>query len=109
VLDFTVALEALFVPYDENAHYRKLGRRFREHGACFLARDSSQRAVMEERLRRIYEVRSRLVHGGGYPGPEEISKARDEARELAQRGLLRAVREGFPTAEAFNQMLSGLG
>ena len=113
MLDFTVALEALLLPYDIHARDSNLAARFRDHGTCFLAAGSSQRAVIRERLGRIYKVRSRLVHGDGgkhrtYPGPDEISRARDDARELAQRGLLRAVHEGFPTAEAFNQMVTGL-
>jgi hypothetical protein len=41
-------------------------------------------------------MRSRLVHGGKYPSLDEIKTARDDAQELARRGLLRAVQQGFP-------------
>jgi hypothetical protein len=33
VLDFTIALEALLLPYDEKARHGDLGYRFRVHGA----------------------------------------------------------------------------
>jgi hypothetical protein len=95
------------LPYDENARHGDLGYRFRMHGAHYLANDPVQRAALARRLSRIYEMRSRLVHGGKYPSLDEIKTARDDARELARRGLLRAVQQEFPTAEAFNQMILG--
>jgi hypothetical protein len=107
VLDFTIALEALLLPYDENARHGDLSYRFRMHGAHFLADDPAQRAALVRKLGGIYEMRSRLVHGGKYPSLDEIKTARDDARELARRGLLRAVEKGFPTATAFNQMILG--
>lgn len=53
-------------------------------------------------------VRSRLVHGAQYPASEEIKAVRDEAGDLTRRGLLRAVREGFPDAIAFNRPTLGI-
>lgn len=108
VLDFAIALEALLLPYDENARHGDLSYRFRMHGAHFLADEAGQRAALARKLGRIYEVRSRLVHGSKYPSSDEIKTARDDARELTRRGLLRAVHEGFPTAAAFNQMILGI-
>jgi hypothetical protein len=107
VLDFVIALEALLLPYDENARHGDLSYRFRVHGAHFLAADASQRAALARQIGRIYEVRSRLVHGGKYPSSDEIKTIRDEARDLARRGLLRAVHQGFPTAAEFNQVVLG--
>jgi hypothetical protein len=107
VLDFTIALEALLLPYDEKARHGDLGYRFRMHGAHFLADETAQRAGLARKLGGIYEVRSRLVHGGKYPSLDEIQTTRGDARELARRGLLRAVHDGFPTAGAFNQMVLG--
>ena len=109
VLDFTIALEALLLPYDEKARYGDLGYRFRMHGAHYLADDPAQRTALARKLSGIYEMRSRLVHGGKYPSLDEIMTARDDARELARRGLLRAVQRGFPAAAAFNQMILGTG
>lgn len=107
VLDFTIALEALLLPYDENARHGDLGYRFRIHGAHFISGDVGDRPAMARKLSAIYAARSRLVHGGQYPTSEEIKAVRDDARDLARRGLLRAVREGFPDAAAFNRMILG--
>ena len=107
VLDFTIALEALLLPYDEKARHGDLAYRFRMHGAHFLADEREHRAALARKLGGIYEVRSRLVHGDKYPSLDEIQTTRGDARELARHGLLRAVREGFPTAGTFNQMVLG--
>jgi hypothetical protein len=109
VLDFTIALEALLLPYDENARHGDLGYRFRLHGAYFLAEASDERPAIARQLSSIYNIRSRLVHGGKYPDQTEIAAVRDQARELARRGLLRAVHQGFPTAKVFNHMILGIG
>jgi len=37
ILDFTIALEALLLPYDRNARRGDLGYRFHIHGAHYLA------------------------------------------------------------------------
>ncbi len=105
VLDFTIALEALLLPYDENARRGDLGYRFRVHGAHYLSERADERPEIAKQLSRIYEMRSRLVHGAKYPDRVQIRAVHDLAYDFARRGLLRAVREGFPTAAMFNQMV----
>jgi hypothetical protein len=107
VLDFTIALEALLLPSDSDARHGELGYRFQVHGAHYLSPSAAQRHAVAGQLSTIYRTRSRLVHGGKYPGPGEITTAGDCARGLASRGLLRAVHEGFPTREMFRQMVFG--
>jgi hypothetical protein len=107
VLDFTIALEALLLPYDENARRGDLGYRFRIHGAHYLSGSTPERLPVAKKLSGIYGMRSQLVHGEKYPEPAKISAARENAHELARRGLLRAVHEGFPKAEMFNQTVLG--
>ncbi|CRK55432.1 hypothetical protein [Alloactinosynnema sp. L-07] len=104
VVDFTIALEALLLPYDENARHGDLGYRFRVHGAHYLAEDPAERRDVWKQLKGIYETRSRLVHGGKYPVKGEIVKIHDLARDFARRGLLRALVEGFPTSQMFTDM-----
>jgi Apea-like HEPN len=108
VLDFTIALEALLLPYDEDARRSDLGYRFRIHGAHYLADNPADRRAVAKRLTDIYETRSRLVHGGNYPDRTRISAIRDTAEEFVCSGLLRAVHKGFPTANAFKKMILGL-
>ncbi|WP_455354649.1 hypothetical protein [Streptomyces sp. SYSU K217416] len=108
VLDFTIALESLLLPYDANARHSELSYRFRLHGAYYLTDQAGERQEMSKKLNSLYTMRSRLVHGGKYPTPEEISTTRKAARELAQRGLMQAVHGGFPTAEDFTRMALGV-
>lgn len=107
VLDFTIALEALLLPYDLNARRGDLGYRFRIHGAHYLAERPEHRHAIAKQLRDIYELRSRLVHGGGYPDQAQVTSTRETACGLACCGLLRAVRRGFPKPETFNSMVLG--
>lgn len=107
LIDFTITLESLFLPYDEAARHGDLSYRFRIHGSHYLTETSVDRRDMFAKLRRIYDMRSRLVHGAGYPSKAETIEVRDIAYDLARRGLLRAVTDGFPTAEAFNAMALG--
>jgi hypothetical protein len=108
VLDFTIALEALLLPYDRNTRRGDLGYRFRVHGAHYLSEQTDRDATAKQ-LNAIYDMRSRLVHGGKYPEQAQIILTREAACGLARRGLLRAVRQGFPTAATFNSMVLGTG
>jgi len=107
VLDFTIALEALLLPYDRDARRGDLGYRFRLHGAHYLAARADERPTIAKHLSTIYETRSRLVHGAKYPDREQIRVVHDAAYDFARRGLLRAVQEDFPTAPTFNEMVLG--
>ena len=102
ILDYTIALEALLLPDDSRGD---LSYRFRMHGAHYLSDSQDQRMATGAQLRDLYKMRSRLVHGGRYPGQAEMSTMRDSAQELARRGLLRAVREGFPASKTFERMM----
>ncbi|MET9226147.1 hypothetical protein [Lentzea sp. NPDC003310] len=103
VLDFTIALEALLLPYDESARRGDLGYRFRVHGAHYLSEHPDDRPAVAKQLSGIYEMRSRLVHGSKYPDKTQIMEAYALASDFARRGLLRALKEGFPTPALFNQ------
>ena len=104
ILDYTIALEALLLPDDSRGD---LSYRFRMHGAHYLSDSQNQRAATATELRDLYKMRSRLVHGGRYPEQAEMITMRDSAQELARRGLLRAVHEGFPTSETYERMMLG--
>ena len=104
ILDFAIALEALLLPYDSQTRHSDLSYRFRLHGAYYLAAKSRDRKSTLGQLRDLYNLRSRLVHGVKYPDRQMIEQGRLNANELARRGLLRAVREGFPKAYDFAEM-----
>ena len=107
VLDFVIALESLLLPYDEDARHAELGYRFRLHGARYIARTRSERREISRQLAALYGLRSRLVHGSGYPTASEIEAGRASAEEFARRGLLRAVSDGFPTDASFRDLILG--
>jgi len=105
VLDFAIVLESLLLPYDRDARRGDLGYRFRVHGAHYLTERADQRSAITKQLSNIYEIRSRLVHGAKYPGRAQTRAAYDAAYDFARCGLLRAVKNGFPTAKTFNEMV----
>ena len=107
VLDYAIALEALLLPYDRNARHSDLSYRFRVHGAYYLSTDPSGRKRTAEQLRELYDLRSRLVHGGKYPDAVTIERARTQACELLRRGLSRAIITDFPAATDFTNLLLG--
>jgi hypothetical protein len=107
ILDFVIALESLFLPYDKNTRNGDLGYRFRIHGAHYIAKTKSDRSTVVKELRDLYNIRSRLVHGEKYPTPSQIEDTRNIAQDFARRGLLRAVNEGFPDVDTFNKKLLG--
>jgi hypothetical protein len=107
LVDFTVALEALLLPYDDETRHGELGYRFRIHGAHYLASDATERTNVASQLRDIYNFRSRIVHGGRYPEFSELITSWSTARTLTAKGLLRALAEGFPTSGDFNKMILG--
>jgi hypothetical protein len=107
LLDFVIALEALLLPYDRKVRFSDLSYRFRLHGAHFIASSRQEIRGVFRTLDKLYDIRSRLVHGSDYPGRDEILAGAREARGLAARGLLKAVRRGFPNAEEFNRLALG--
>lgn len=107
LLDFVVSLESLLLPYDEQARHGDLSYRFRIHGAHYLAKSRNLRKDTANQLTDLYGLRSRLVHGGKYPAKADVEAARTVAEQLTQRGLLRAVTSGFPTAATFKNMVLG--
>jgi hypothetical protein len=107
LLDFVIALEALLLPYDQQVRFSDLSYRFRLHGAHFISSSPQEMRNIFRTLNKMYNLRSRLVHGRDYPGGDEILTGAKEARGLAARGLLRAVHTGFPDVEQFNRLALG--
>jgi hypothetical protein len=107
LLDFVIALEALLLPYDRQVRFSDLSYRFRLHGAHFISSSPQEMRNIFRSLNKLYDLRSRLVHGRDYPGGDEILTGAKEARGLAARGLLKAVRTGFPDVEEFNRLALG--
>lgn len=106
LVDFVVALEALLLPYGDDQR-TEMSFRFRLHGAHFLAGNPIERPLLYRQLEQLYVIRSRMVHGGRPPAPEEVQVAVKNAHSLAARGLLKAVSQGFPDGTHFKRAVLG--
>lgn len=89
-LDFTIALEAVLLC----GITTELAYRFRLYGALFLA-DSLDAQETFKRLKNIYEVRSKLVHGGSIKR-ENLMAAQVDVVPLARAVIRKAVEFGWP-------------
>lgn len=93
VIDLSICLEALLLSGLGNEEDRgNLSYRFALHGARLLGRDLDERKQLYRKLKNVYGVRSRIVHGAGsYDLPKDdsgqrvtIDKFRDVLEELAR-------------------------
>jgi hypothetical protein len=89
-LDCVIALEAALLGGVDS----ELSYRFSLYGALFLAetRDVDDTFV---RLRNVYDVRSRLVHGSPV-NPAKREAATNDAQEFARAVVLKSVESGWP-------------
>ena len=62
-LFFTVALECLVLPTRDN---RELGYRLSQRVAQLLGRNTRERRNLMERTKKLYAIRSDIVHSGRY-------------------------------------------
>ncbi len=89
-LDFAIALEAALLGGIQN----ELAYRFRLYGALFL-REQFDASETFSQLKNIYEVRSKLVHGGTISDSDR-SNANNNAPRLATAVVLKAIETGWP-------------
>lgn len=104
-LDFAIALEAALLRGLET----ELTYRFRLYGAMFLREDFPPRETFD-RLKNIYEVRSKLVHGDVIK-PSKLVAARADAPALAKAVMRLAIEYGWPVPFTFDSMaiMNGAG
>ncbi|MGW0495772.1 hypothetical protein ACWD0Z_10185 [Streptomyces sp. NPDC003007] len=107
LLDFVISLEAILLPRDGQVGHSDLSYRFRVHGAHYLASTADERHDVYKRMGDLYGLRSTLVHGGKYPDDAKIREARGDAESFARKALNRALREGFPGAYTFLDLVLG--
>jgi hypothetical protein len=102
LLDYIIALECLLLPYDPATRHSDLSYRFRLHGAHYLGESAEERKAIWNKLRELYDIRSRLVRGSNYPTQTDIEESSQAARDIATSALLKAVSSHFPQVEEFN-------
>lgn len=97
IIDYVIALEALLVPESKTESVL----RFRLNGARYLEKDASERNELFADLGELYDVRSKLVHGGGTK-QRDLGQLRRKARAFSGRGLIKALNANhWPTAKDF--------
>lgn len=104
LVDYTVALEALFLGGTEMGEAR---RRFALNGAAYVGSSSQERKRLYEELSAIYNARSVLVHGVS-PTERRAKKAlssvsiiRDQACGIARTAIRKALATGWPKETDF--------
>lgn len=99
MLDLVASLEALLLAQESGQ--TELAYRFRLRGAVFIESDTLSRRQLQKQLRRAYNIRSVVAHGGT-PKAQDLKSADDqeqtldefaEATEmLVRRGVRKAAR-----------------
>lgn len=89
-LDFAIALEAALLQKPTT----ELSYKFSLYGALFLRQELDPQETFR-RLRNVYDVRSKLVHGGAIL-PQKRNDANRDAGELAIAVARKAIDSGWP-------------
>ena len=100
-LDFAIALEAALL----SGAQTELAYRFSLYGALFLADERDAHATFT-RLKRIYQIRSKLVHGA-IVRPDDRYAAEQDAAELAKAVARRAIERGWPEQSRLDALALG--
>ena len=98
LVDFVIALESVLLSGIKSG---ELSFRFRLNGAFYLSSRAQERLDIYNRLKKLYELRSALVHGAKVPSYQELAKGSTDARNLAAKALLKVLSDGWPNQEFF--------
>lgn len=107
VVDSVVTLESLLLSGISDT--RELNYRFSLNGAVYLSANPDERTRIFSELKDLYQLRSRLVHGGGrLPDAPQILDGAKRARQFAAVALTRGLREGWLSQPDFLNLLLAL-
>lgn len=105
-LFFTIALECLVLPTKDN---RELGYRLSQRVAQLLGRNTRERRNLMERTKKLYSIRSDIVHSGRY---EVSEKEYAEIYNITKNTILRLLASqqvrGFSQPDDFENWLKEL-
>lgn len=93
LLEYTIGLEAVLLPRKFEG---ELAFRLRVNAAWLLAENRIERHEVAKRLRKVYEIRSALVHGLNSPSAEDVRGAAAWAEDVLRRLLVRCISLGWP-------------
>lgn len=105
LIDSVVTLEGLLLPGGDP---REMRFRFSLNGAVYLEADRAKRLALRKHLAAIYDMRSKVVHGGSSPPDQAtVHSLSESAYSWAREGLVKALINGWPTQDDFFQLLLG--
>ena len=97
-IDLRVALESLYLHNIGNEKYRgEMRLRLALCGAWHLGVTFEERQRIFRKLRDAYDTASRVVHGGELKRTTETEELLSDAQDLCRRGILKVLREGYPS------------
>lgn len=103
-LDFVIALEGSLLRGTRS----ELAYQFALRGALFLAEIRDPKVTYRS-LKNIYDVRSRIVHGGAKVSAQKRRLAEVEVRDLAREIVRKGIRDGWPDPEQLNDRALAAG
>lgn len=95
-LDLGIALEMLLL--SDNLKYEQLALSFRLRGAWLIGSSGEDRAKIFDQLRKMYDYRSQVAHGGALKDKdqEKLRRSFPEYQSLAERICRKILAEGIP-------------
>lgn len=108
IIDASVALEALYGPFDSGEVTRKINQR----AAWLLGGSDAERRTISKEMKSFYRTRSKIVHGTVSKEQrrreKEVGDALASGRELARRSLFAVLNHGPINNEAeWDALVSG--
>ena len=76
-------------------------------GAWHLGVDFEERKKVRRKLRDAYDTASGAVHGGDLKKTLAIRELLSDAQDLCRRGILKMLREGYPSQEHWGDLILG--
>lgn len=70
---------------------QELGYRVSLNMACVLTDDGCERIALQSEIKKLYDIRSRIIHGGYHPSSSEATKLRRRVQELTLSSLQRIL------------------
>ena len=100
LIDASVALEAMYGPFDDGEITRKISLR----AAWLLGQSDDERRALSKEMKSFYKTRSKVAHGTVSNDPrrreKELARALASGRDLARRSLFALLDRGPINSEA---------
>ena len=103
---FTIALECLILPHGDN---HELRYRLSQRVAQLLGRNTPERKSLMEKTKKLYDIRSKIVHSGHYEvNEEQYGEIYNIAKSTILKLLANPRVKGFSRLEDFENWLNEL-